>query len=325
MADIDVEHLISNNDITLTSVYCDYPVTCLPTKFNVPSGPKGKHALTEEIDTHLYDEAAHMIAFCIPHPKLAPWIKSLSLLYYEHYGKSPEYVVSWFDDPENWSTKNSGNKSICVEISTKADVVNSLLYKITLFINTGLVQVQGNHKDNFVDKDFPVLVKLVNVIYMATNSDKSGSCKINTSQCGSETDLSDQTNIKQISTLIDTNNNKDLASHNDSIVTKDKFGQVHETNNISQSDMNVAHFQPDQIFSRMEASFTLALDKICTQQSDLFNSKFQLMEHYYNQSIETNNNNFKMLQDTITTILKPTSDNDELAARIVSLEKKISS
>ncbi|CAG2228927.1 CLIP1 [Mytilus edulis] len=72
----------------------------------------------------------------------------------------------------------------------------------------------------------------------------------------------------------------------------------------------------------MEASFTLALDKICTQQSDLFNSKFQLMEHYYNQSIETNNNNFKMLQDTITTILKPTSDNDKLAARIVSLEKE---
>ncbi|VDI32908.1 Hypothetical predicted protein [Mytilus galloprovincialis] len=156
---------------------------------------------------------------------------------------------------------------------------------------------------------------------MATNTDESGSCKINTTQSGSATDLSEQTNIKQISTLIDSNNKKDLASHNDT-VSKDKSGQVHETNDISQSDMNVAHFQPDQMFSRMEASFTLALDKILSQQSDLFNSKFQLMEHYYNQSIETNNNNFKMLQDTITTILKPTSDNDKLAARIVSLEKE---
>ncbi|CAG2231221.1 unnamed protein product [Mytilus edulis] len=219
--DINVEYLISNNDITLTSVYCDYPDTCLPTKFNAPSGPKGKRALTEEIDTHLYDEAAHMIAFRIPHSKLAPWIKSLSLLYYEHYGKSSDYVVSWFDDPENWSTKNSGNKSICVEISTKADV-DSLLYKITLFVNTGLVQVQGNHKDTFVDKDFPVLVKLVNIIYMATNTDESGPCKINTTQSGSATDLSEQTNIKQISTLIDRNNNKDLASHKDRTVSKDK-------------------------------------------------------------------------------------------------------
>ncbi|CAC5414345.1 unnamed protein product [Mytilus coruscus] len=186
MADIAVDHLITNNDITLTSVYCDYPVTCLPTKFNVPSGPKGMRALTEEIDTHLYDEAAHMIAFRIPHPNIAPWIKSLSLLYYEHYGKSPEYIVSWFDDPENWSAKNSGNKSICVELSTKADVLNSLLYKITLFINTGLVQVQGNHKDTFVNKDFPVLLKLVNEIYMATNTDKSGLCKINRSEASLE-------------------------------------------------------------------------------------------------------------------------------------------
>ncbi|CAC5373370.1 unnamed protein product [Mytilus coruscus] len=152
---------------------------------------------------------------------------------------------------------------------------------------------------------------------MATYSDKSGLCKINRSESGSETDLSDQTNIKQVSTLpglIDTNNNKDLASHDNRIVTKDKLCEVHVANDIDQSKMNVTNFQPDQIFSRMEASFALALDKICQQQSDLFYSKFQLMEHYYNQSIETNNNNFKMLQDTITTILKPTSENDKLAA-----------
>jgi len=162
MADID--NLIQNNDLSLGSVYSEYPKSFLPNKFKPPTGEKAKRALVEEIDENLYEEAAHMVAFRTVLSKLPAWIKSLALLYYEHYGKSKTHEVYWFDDPIGWSTKSSGNKAICIELSTKSDVENPLLYKITLFINTGLFQVQGNHKDTFVNKDCPVLLSLTDKI-----------------------------------------------------------------------------------------------------------------------------------------------------------------
>lgn len=88
----------------------------------------------------------------------------MALLYYEHYGKSKTHEVYWLDDRIGWSTKSSGNNAICIELSTKSDVENLFLYKITLFINTGLFQFRGNHKDTFVNKDFPVLFSLTDKI-----------------------------------------------------------------------------------------------------------------------------------------------------------------
>lgn len=200
MADniINIDKLISEQNLDLTSVHKDYPTSCLPIKFKPPSTEKAKKALTEAIDTNTYEEAAHMVAFKIPHPKLLYWIKSLQLVYYEHYGKSAHYDVNWHDEPGDWVSANTSNKQICIDLSTKEDEVdgNLLLYKITLFINTGLIQIHGNQKDNFVARDFPALLTIVNRI--SKHKDNEG---LKSTKEGTHTDdtcMSEETFVKEI-------------------------------------------------------------------------------------------------------------------------------
>lgn len=56
------------------------------------------------------------------------------------------FQVSWFDDPN------------CIDISTKD---RQLLYKITFFINTGIIQAQGINKGKFVKNYFTKLLQIV--------------------------------------------------------------------------------------------------------------------------------------------------------------------
>ncbi|CAC5380370.1 CLIP1 [Mytilus coruscus] len=212
MADIrhiEIINKLSESDLNLTSVYSDYPKSCLPTKLALPSSDKGKRALFENIDENLYEEGAHMVAFRTSVNKLVPWIKCLQLLYYEHYGKLSNYTVYWFDEPDNWSSKMSGNRKICIELSTKADTMNPLLYKITVFINTGLIQIQGTHKDTFVTKDFPVLLAIVNKVVDFNTScitDVPTDCSVSeintdnlmTTKASKKIDNDDQTMVKHV-------------------------------------------------------------------------------------------------------------------------------
>jgi hypothetical protein len=52
-----------------------------------------------------------MVTFKIPCAKLAQWIKTLQLLYYELYGTSSDHKVIWIDNPEKWE-KDTSSKSI---------------------------------------------------------------------------------------------------------------------------------------------------------------------------------------------------------------------
>ena len=104
-------------------------------------------------------------------PKKNPYyIKGLSILYYEFYGKTDNYKVNWYDDPECWAKKTSGKKAICIDIST-SDI--PLLYKITFHINTGILQAQGHYKDNFTKYDFPKLQEIVNSVMQSNKSDSA--------------------------------------------------------------------------------------------------------------------------------------------------------
>jgi hypothetical protein len=71
---------------------------------------------------------------------LDPWIKALHILYYDHYGKTESFTVNWYDEPNDWS--NEDNKTICIDLVKR----DQLLYKITVFINTGVIQAQGLSK-----------------------------------------------------------------------------------------------------------------------------------------------------------------------------------
>ena len=50
-------------DLTLNSVYKDYPRQCFPAKLNKTFGTKTKELKFEHIDDDLYDQQANMAAF----------------------------------------------------------------------------------------------------------------------------------------------------------------------------------------------------------------------------------------------------------------------
>ena len=78
-----------------------------------------------------------MVAFRVATQRLAFWIRSLQIIYYEHYGKQSQYVMNWYDEPQDWSIKSSGNKAICIEMSTKnpSDITDSTLGPVTRKFN----------------------------------------------------------------------------------------------------------------------------------------------------------------------------------------------
>jgi len=146
---------------------------------------KSEKTVYECIDPNLYDPQANMVAFRVTAQRLAFWIRSLQIIYYEHYGKQSQYVVNWYDDPQDWSIKSSGNKAICIEMSTKnpSDITdNSLIYKVTFFLNTGLIQAQGRSYDKFASQDFIILKYLTDKIQKFNTTDE-GAPLINEDTC----------------------------------------------------------------------------------------------------------------------------------------------
>ena len=99
-----------------------------------------------------------MVAFRIKRERLEPWIKALHILYYDHYGQTDPFTVKWYDESTEWT--DDENKTTCIDLMKN----DQLLYKVTLFINTGVIQAQGNNNQTFSTTDFPILQMLVNTI-----------------------------------------------------------------------------------------------------------------------------------------------------------------
>ena len=58
--------LLETCDLSLRSVYEDYPKECLPTKLSKSSSPKAKQLKFEHIEDDIYEPQANMVAFKIP-------------------------------------------------------------------------------------------------------------------------------------------------------------------------------------------------------------------------------------------------------------------
>ena len=156
-------------DLSMDRVMADYPASCFPDKLKRRTN-KAKQSLFEQIDDKLYEPAAKMIAFHTDRNRLHAWIKAFEILYFNNIGNRENEVVNWSDDPPKWNDSNSAN-SIIIEYSSKnPDLANPLFFKITFYVTTGTIQVQGNHKDIFVNEHFDILKKLVQMI-LAENQD----------------------------------------------------------------------------------------------------------------------------------------------------------
>ena len=110
------------------------------------------------------------------------WIKAFDTLYYDNLGKYESFDVKWFDDPPQWTEADNSSNTIGIELSsTDIELHNPLQYKITFYITTGTIQVQGNHKDLFVTDHFPILKSLVNMVIeaqLSTDSSTKAACEV---------------------------------------------------------------------------------------------------------------------------------------------------
>ena len=151
-------------DLSLDKVLKQYPVDKLPTRLKRRTGKASKTGF-ETIDVNLYDPAAKMVAFHTHADRIIPWIKALDILYYDNFGQMDSMIVRWVDVPDQWTDASSIANSIVIELcSADKELANTLWYKLTFFISTGTVQVQGNEKDQFTNEHFAVLKRLVSMV-----------------------------------------------------------------------------------------------------------------------------------------------------------------
>ena len=342
-------------DLTLNSVYKDYPKQCFPVKLNKMSGTKTKELKFEHIDDDLYNQQANMAAFRVPVNKIVPYIRGLSILYYEIYGEIDKYTVNWYDDPLCWSKKPGGKKSICIDIS-KSDI--PLLYKITYHIGTGIIQAQGNYKDQFVNIDFPKLKAIVAKVIEFNNlmsqndteseilSDNSSTTSelndtvVDNSSVDNDVKSYDETSPKTLEdsninyTDNDSNNNKtikpivmDSSCH---VMTPDSSSQTSNSTLMPFCDIDTGPTLT--LINRLESNFKSSLEKICTQQTTM-SAKVELMQSLFTQSIQSSDAKFSQMFDKFNTItnkwIDVEKDNTELKTKLqntthtTTLEKEI--
>ncbi len=161
----------TNNVIKCPSpIEGDYPDKCLPLKLKNPTTAKAKKLKIEVIDPSIYERQANQVACRIKSAdRISPWIHALGILYFDHFGNmSDDFTVHWYDEADTW--KNEGNRAICIDLTKNMQ----LLYKITLFVTTGVLQAQGLSKDLFMNRDFPVLKNLVEKTLLLSEDDMEG-------------------------------------------------------------------------------------------------------------------------------------------------------
>lgn len=136
-----------------------YPVGCLPQSLTTPSTNKAKRCLFEKIDITVYEPEAKMVAFRTKHNRIQPWLKAL-YLYYDMSCKDTR-TVDFVDTPLEISSQHLLEK---VTADVKDIKTKKTIYKVTFFIKSGRIQIQGTSYIEFVSKDLPLLLDIVHKI-----------------------------------------------------------------------------------------------------------------------------------------------------------------
>lgn len=140
-----------------------YPVGCLPQSLTTPSTDKAKRCLFEKIDSSRsnYRRGANMEAFRTTEERIQPWLKALHLYYI--MSCEDTRTVDFVDThtPFEISSQHLLEK---VTADVKDIKTKKKIYKVTFFIKSGLIQVQGTSYHEFMSKDFPLLLDIVQKI-----------------------------------------------------------------------------------------------------------------------------------------------------------------
>jgi hypothetical protein len=136
---------IKVNELSMDALYKYYPKDLFPKSLKKPSG-KARKCAFEHITNDVYDPEANMIAFGTSADRLPYWVRATWLYIYDYLGTKGNMNVQWEHD----TVDKNKLTSVSVNILSKKDKINPLAYKLTIFISTGTIQVQGNDYNLFV-------------------------------------------------------------------------------------------------------------------------------------------------------------------------------
>lgn len=153
------------------------------------------------------------------------YIQTLYIIFFESIGKSSEFEVNWYDTPEKWELQCAVN-AINIDVRMKENTEN-ILFKVTFFVTTGTIQIQGNYKDCFITEIFPCLKSLAN----------------------------------KLGLKIDPNNNNGDFSGNMEETLPKKPSENSNTSENSDEDKN-SHQQEENTLDKLEGSLVGMTDKI---------------------------------------------------------------
>lgn len=226
-----------------------YSKDCLP-KMVDPSTEKALSCPFEKVDDTIYEANARMVGFRTTQNRILPWIKSLHIYFFETVGKRQDRLVNWVDSPESISNIHPLQKTT-IDIKNNKD---ERLYKVTFFIKSGFIQVQGNKYHEFMADDFPILLSIVHKI------------------AGPLDTVSDQTHVKTISQEGD-------EDQNPNSVSDESDNTVDEVTEIECDDNNNVSVQKEDL-KRLEQSFC---DSIVKLQNTVIDSKDTIIKQLESQ------------------------------------------
>ncbi|CAC5411933.1 unnamed protein product [Mytilus coruscus] len=150
--------LLETCDLSLQSVYKYYPKEFLPKKLSKSSSLKAKELKFEHIEDNTYEPQANMVAFKVPAQKIAPYIKGLSISYYDIYGKIDNFQVNLNENQSNDEsdvneTTSDTNSDLNETIVAKDDTKLKPQLPSEQSVETVLTIDQNNNKPHEMNKD----------------------------------------------------------------------------------------------------------------------------------------------------------------------------
>ena len=118
-----------------------------------PSGVSGKFDAV--VPKSSKDGVAY--TFAVDRPTFNLWVKAIKLRYWIDLGVREEFNVKWDSDTNNNGTVTKR----LVRVFRVDESEEALLFAVTCFDTNCKIMVQGNHRDLWVENEFPILKKIV--------------------------------------------------------------------------------------------------------------------------------------------------------------------
>ncbi|CAH1802071.1 unnamed protein product [Owenia fusiformis] len=199
----------------------------IPVSLKNPTGVKAKQAKFEDINNNNNSET--YCVFRTRQTRLLKWVIA-SYLFYNDFLSA------------EWSKKDE-NKKICIELQGEGEKSTDIKYKLTIFLTTGTIQVQGNNITSFND-DFDNLKMCTDTINLSTDEESDDDTRL--------IDLDDNT-------VID--------------IEVEVEGEKIVVEAIKQADINIREINGVETVDMKDITPTETMDKNATKLKEVFDNE----------------------------------------------------